>query len=66
MKTQSVSHKLRTWLEKGRTITQLEALDKWGCMRLGARVEELRKEGMDILTTMVSRNGKRFAKYSLQ
>ena len=46
-------------------ITPLEALHNFGCFRLASRINDLRKEGHDIKTTMVEQNGKRFAEYSL-
>lgn len=40
---------IRKWLEDGNTLTSLEALNKFGCFRLGARISELRnKDGMAI------------------
>jgi hypothetical protein len=41
----------------------LQALEKWGCMRLAARIAELRKAGTHITTTKITRNGKTFAEY---
>ena len=32
------------WLKAGHTITPLEALKKWRCFRLGARIWELKHE----------------------
>ena len=61
----NATKKLRKHLEAGRSITPLQALDKWGCMRLGARILELRQEGWNIITETVKKNGKRYAKYSL-
>jgi hypothetical protein len=61
----SVSHKLEAWLLKGKTITALQALNKWGCMRLSARINELRNDGFPILTDSVKQNGKIFARYRL-
>jgi hypothetical protein len=61
----SISHKLEAWLLKGRTITALQALNKWGCMRLSARINELRNDGFPILTDSVKQNGKVFARYRL-
>lgn len=61
----SVNEKLESWLTKGHGITQLQALEKWGCMRLSARINELRKNGINILTTLIQRDGKTYAKYSL-
>ncbi len=48
------------------SLTPLDALQKYGCFRLGARILELRQEGYDIKTTMIEYNGKRFANYSLE
>lgn len=50
---------------KTRPITPLEALDLYGCFRLGARVWDLRQDGHDIHTELVERNGKRFAQYQM-
>jgi hypothetical protein len=61
----SVSHKLESWLIKGKTITALQALNKWGCMRLSARINELRNDGLPILTDTITKNGKTFARYRL-
>jgi hypothetical protein len=53
-------------LLRGESISQLEALDRFGSMRLGARIEELRKRGYDIQTRAESRNGKHYARYWLK
>lgn len=58
-------------MKAGKTITPLEALQKFGCMRLSARIWELRKQNHDIKTTKrgkVNRFGRvaRFAEYSLE
>ena len=50
-------------LKSGKSITPLEALDLYGCFRLGARVFGLKKLGYDIRTETVESNGKRFARY---
>ena len=50
-------------LKKGNTITPVEALNWFGCMRLGARVFNLKRQGHNIQTKIVERNGKRFASY---
>ena len=41
---------IRAHLEAGRSITPLEALDLYGCYRLGARIHELKGEGLSILS----------------
>lgn len=50
----------------GARLTSLDALRMFGCFRAAARVEELRKQGMDIKTHMVPViGGARVAEYSL-
>jgi len=45
------------------SITPLEALKKYGCLRLASRIFELKEAGFHVIRTMVSRNGKRYARY---
>ena len=52
-------------LKSGNTITSLEALQRYGCLRLAAVIHSLRKEGFDVNTEMVDVNGKTIAEYSL-
>lgn len=61
----STTAKIEKWLTNGHKITPLQALKKWGCMRLAARIAELRARGMNIKTKPVTQNGKTFAQYSL-
>ena len=37
-------------LKAGKSITALEALEKFGCLRCAARIWELRKQGAKILS----------------
>ena len=54
------------WLKSGRTITPLEALERFGCLRLGARIYEMRQEGFGIKREMVKvGKNKSVARYSL-
>ena len=46
-------------------LTPLEALNRYGVFRLGARRYDLIKQGWDVRTEIVKRNGKRFAEYSI-
>lgn len=53
------------------SITPKEALDRYGCMRLGARIYDLRQMGVEISKTMeegVNRLGHptRYARYSMR
>jgi hypothetical protein len=54
------------YLKTGKSITPLEALDRFGCFRLGARILDIKHLGWDIDTEIVEQNGKRFASYSIR
>lgn len=48
-------------------ITAIDALNEVGCFRLAARISDLKAEGHDIVSEMVTLpNGKRVAKYWLR
>jgi hypothetical protein len=51
------------YLKTGATLTGLEALNKFGTMKLSTRISELRADGHDILHQMINRNDKWIAKY---
>lgn len=54
-----------TWLRAGHSLTALEALDRFGCNRLAARVADLRAAGHPITAQQVTLpNGKRVARYT--
>lgn len=62
---ESQNLQIRKHLESGKTITPLEALSRYDCLRLGARIYDLRQDGLPVKTE-IKRNGrKRFAEYSL-
>jgi hypothetical protein len=63
---ESQNKTIRKHLESGQLITPRYADRKYGIMRLAARIKDLRDLGLNITTTMVSRNGKRFAEYKLE
>ena len=46
-------------------ITPIQALEKYGCFRLAARIHDLRGQGHKITTETVSKDGKEYAKYRL-
>ena len=55
-------------LRENRSITPLEALHKYGCMRLGARVYDLKRMGFKIRKTVEVRKNaagqeKHYARY---
>lgn len=63
--TDSQTALIKGWLLNGRSITQLDALNMFGCFRLAARIANIREEGHDIVTDMITVNDKRIAKYYL-
>jgi hypothetical protein len=52
-------------LERGKSITSLDALTNYGCLRLAARILEIKNAGYNIGKQMVTKNGKTFASYFL-
>lgn len=61
---------IRAFLERGGTLTALQALNHFGCARLASRIDELRQAGMPIETHWLrvqNRQGKwvRVAEYRL-
>jgi len=62
--SESQLSKIRRHLVERGSITPLEALHLYECMRLGARIHELRKAGMRI-DTHTPPEGKRYAIYVL-
>jgi len=48
-----------------RTLTHYMAQQLFGCMRLAARIQDLRKAGHYIITETIHANGKHFARYKL-
>lgn len=61
----SQTDKILKHLKTGKTLTPLAALEKYGCFRLAARIEELRKAGHKIETRRINRKGKSYAGYKL-
>jgi hypothetical protein len=69
METESQNLRIRKYLESGRSITALDALHLYNCFRLGARIHNLKREGMNILSEMIEITSdgkqKRIARYKL-
>ena len=61
----SQEQQILEYLKTGKSITPLDALNKFGCFRLGARIWDLRKKGHHIEEMDTKLNGKRFARYFL-
>lgn len=68
MKTthKSVNDRIAALLNRGQSITPVQALAKFGTFRLAARINNLRDAGMNIETERVRLDsGKSIAKYKL-
>jgi hypothetical protein len=64
--TMSQTTQIAKYLNKGRKLTPIDALNKFGCFRLAARIADLRNDGMNIKTTIVKlKNKKQVAQYSV-
>ena len=66
-KTKTQCNMIAAWLEKGYSITSLEALKMFGCMRLASRICDLRDRGMEINTCKIkTETGKWVTEYTLK
>lgn len=64
--SKSQNESIATFLAKpGARLTALDALRMFNCLRVAARIDELRKAGMAIQTTMVQHGKSRVAEYSM-
>ncbi|POY44073.1 hypothetical protein C3007_07075 [Avibacterium gallinarum] len=65
--SQSQCNKILAYLKTGKKITALEALNRFGCMRLSARILDLREQGYPITDEMMKdpNSGKRYKAYWL-
>ena len=58
---------IANYLNKGKKLTPIDALNKFGCFRLAARIADLRNEGMNIVTNTIKlENKKQIAQYSVK
>lgn len=54
---------IRQHLEAGKTLTPIEALNRYGCLRLAARIADLKREGFPVRSRIARRGEKRFSEY---
>lgn len=67
MKRKTQKDKIEEYLKSGNSITPIDALEMFGCFRLGAHIFTLRGEGLKIRTDFVTnRYNTKFAKYTLE
>jgi hypothetical protein len=63
----SQNKQIADYLNKGKKLTTLDALNKFGCFRLASRINDLRNDGMNIKTTTIKlENNKQVAQYSIK
>ena len=63
----SQNKQIADYLNKGKKLTTLDALNKFGCFRLASRISDLRNDGMNIKTKIIKlENKKQIAQYSLK
>lgn len=63
----SQNKQIADYLNKGKKLTPIDALNKFGCFRLAARIADLRNDGMNIVTrTIKLDNKKQIAQYSVK
>ena len=63
----SQNKQIADYLNKGKKLTPIDALNKFGCFRLAARIADLRNEGMSIVTNTIKlKNKKQVAQYSIK
>lgn len=65
METKSQEKRILNYLQNGGKITTLEALDKFGCLRLSGRIYDLKRKGYNIKSNRITVNKKQVAQYSL-
>lgn len=63
----SQGDRILEYLKQGNSLTPLEALNRFGCLRLGARIYELKKANYPIeMKLLETPSGKHVAEYRLK
>lgn len=64
--TSTQTDRILAHLRSGKHLTALEALNRFGCLRLAARIKDLKDDGYAIDAQLVELpNGKKVASYSM-
>lgn len=65
--SQTQNAKILAHLQNGGRITSLSALDNFGCLRLSARIKDLRDRGHDIQSQFITvPSGKKVKQYFME
>ena len=60
------NQKILKALKRGRKLTAMKALKEFKCFRLASRINDLKNQGFNIVSTLKkTKDGKRFAEYQL-
>ncbi len=62
-KKKTQTERILNWLQKGKSITPLQAWERFGSYRLSSVINRLRKKGHNIVTEIKEYKGSRFANY---
>jgi hypothetical protein len=60
------TQRILIYLQSGKQITAIEALKRFGCFRLAARIADLRNQGHTIWTNYITKDNKTYAAYKLR
>ncbi len=63
--SESQKSRIQAYLSQGKSLTPLQALKLFGTLRLGARILELRADGLKVVSRMIRVGDKRVARYSV-
>ena len=67
MKTESQAQAILRFMQQGYEVTPMDALMRFKCMRLAARITDIKDMGIDIADRWVTRDdGKRFKAYRIK
>ena len=60
------SKEILGYLEKGNKITAIDALDRFGCLRLASRINDLKNKGHEIKAKLIHKNKKKWSEYWIE
>lgn len=65
------TEKILEFMKENGSITPMDALSEFGCMRLAARIADIRADGVNVVSTMEQSKNRygetvRFARYRLE
>lgn len=65
------TEKILEFMKENGSITPMDALSEFGCMRLAARISDIRADGVNVVSTMEQSKNRygetvRFARYRLE